>query len=52
MIDFLERDLRIHRHTASKYLDELVEGGFLELEKRGKNHFYINRKLYELFTKQ
>lgn len=51
-IEFLERDLRIHRQTASKYLEELVEGGFLELEKRGKNHFYINRKLYELFRNQ
>lgn len=51
-IEFLERDLRIHRQTASKYLEELVDGGFLELEKRGKNHFYINRKLYELFRNQ
>lgn len=51
-IEFLERDLRIHRQTASKYLEELVDGGFLELEKKGKNHFYINGKLYELFRNQ
>lgn len=50
-IEFLEKDLRIHRHTAAKYLDDLVDGGFLEREKRGKNNFYINRPLFELFSK-
>jgi cell filamentation protein, protein adenylyltransferase len=48
-IEFLERDLRIHRQTASKYLDELVENGFLEKEKIGKYNFYINRPLLEIF---
>ena len=50
-IEFMEKDLRIHRQTASKYLDELVEGGFLNLEKIGKHHYYINKPLFEIFTK-
>lgn len=50
-IEFLERDLRIHRHTASKYLDELVKGGFLEREKKGKYSYFINKPLFNLFSK-
>lgn len=49
-IEFLERDLRIHRHTATKYLDELAEGGFLEVQKIGKHNLYMNRALFEIFT--
>jgi Fic family protein len=49
-IEFLEKDLKIHRQTASKYLDELVNGGFLHLEKIGKHHYYINRPLYDLLS--
>lgn len=49
-IEFLENDLKIHRQTASKYLDELVSGGFLQLERIGKHHFYINKPLFDLFT--
>ncbi len=49
-IEFLEHDLKIHRQTASKYLDELVRGGFLKLEKIGKHRFYINEPLFALFT--
>ena len=51
-IEFLEKDLNIHRQTASKYLDELVDAGFLSLEKIGKHHFYINEPLFQIFTKR
>lgn len=50
-IEFLEKDLGIHRQTASKYLDALVKANFLRLEKIGKHHFYINEALYNLFIK-
>jgi Fic family protein len=48
-IEFLERDLKVSRQTASKYLDELAKGGFLKKEKMGKHNFYINVPLFELF---
>jgi Fic family protein len=50
-IEYLEKDLNIHRQTASKYLEQLVEGGFLEMEKLGKQHYFINRPLLNLFQK-
>lgn len=48
-IEFLQRDLGISRKTAAKYLDLLVENGFLEKEIIWKNNYYINRGLYDLF---
>ena len=48
-IEFIENDLKVHRQTASRYLEELVKGGFLEMEKIGKHHFFINRPLLNLF---
>lgn len=48
-IEYLGKDLNIHRQTASNYLEQLVEGGFLKLEKIGKHNFYINEPLFLLF---
>ena len=50
-IEFLERDLGVARQTASKYLEELCEGRFLDKERVGKANFYINTPLFELFSK-
>lgn len=41
-IEFLQRDLQITRITASKYLDALTEGGFLQKQKIGRDNFYVN----------
>lgn len=49
-IEFLERDLKITRQTASKYLDELSDKGFLRKERVSKHNFYINDPLFSLFT--
>jgi hypothetical protein len=49
-IEFLERDLRITRQTAAKYLDELSQGGFLCKERIGKVNFYVNKPLFKLFS--
>ncbi|MDX1920000.1 MAG: hypothetical protein SFU25_04605 [Candidatus Caenarcaniphilales bacterium] len=49
-IEFLEEDLRITRKTASKYLDELFEGGFLIKHKIGSHNYYINQPLFRVFT--
>lgn len=51
-IDFLVQTLRVTRKTAAKYLDELSEGGFLQKQKVGVNHYYINEPLFKLFTRR
>ncbi len=50
-IDFLKRDLNITRITATKYLNELVDGGFLKKKKMGNSIYYINHKLFNLFIR-
>lgn len=49
-IEFIQNDLKVHRQTAASYLEKLVEGGFLKLEKIGRENFYINEPLFELFA--
>lgn len=48
-IEFLQKDLKVHRQTAANYLDQLVEGGLLKMEKFGKSNYYINEPLFLLF---
>lgn len=47
-IEFIQRDLGVSRLTATKYLDALVAGGFLQKRKVGRSNYYINRPLYEI----
>lgn len=49
-IEFIQNDLKVHRQTASSYLEQLVEGGFLKLEKIGRENIYINEPLFKLFA--
>ncbi len=49
-IDFLVKDLSVSRPTASKYLEQLAEGGFLRRQKVGKTVFYVNQPLFELLS--
>lgn len=51
-IDFVERDLKVSRMTATKYLNELVEGGFLRKIKVARSNYYINVRLNEILTRQ
>lgn len=41
-IEFVERDLKVSRVTATRYLDKLAEDGFLLKQKRGRGNYYIN----------
>ena len=41
-IAFIERDLKVSRLTATKYLDALAEQGFLQKQKFGRSNYYIN----------
>jgi Fic family protein len=49
-VEFLIQDLKIHRNTASKYLNQLVVIGVLSKHKLGKDNYYLNRELYELLS--
>jgi Fic family protein len=41
-IDLIQRDLKVSRLTAAKYLDALVQGGFVRKQKVGRTNYYIN----------
>ena len=47
-IEYLERDLQVSRLTATKYLDQLAQAGFIEKRKIWRNNYYINRPLLNL----
>ncbi|PLX49793.1 MAG: addiction module protein [Desulfobulbaceae bacterium] len=47
-IDFVVRELQVHRNTATKYLEELVGIGLLVKHKIGKENYYVNQALYDL----
>lgn len=49
-IAFVERDLKVSRLTATKYLDRLVTDGFLRKRKLGRNNYYINEPLFKILT--
>jgi len=47
-IDFVMRDLHVSRPTASKYLHELVDAGFLVERKLGRSKYFANMPLFAL----
>lgn len=47
-IDLVMGELRVHRNTATKYLDEVVRIGLLTRHKLGKENFYFNDGLIAL----
>lgn len=47
-ISNVEVGLNVTRKTASNYLNEFVESGILEVEVRGKDKLFINKKLLEI----
>lgn len=51
-IEFIERDLKVSRLTATKYLDALTEDGFLHKHKRGRSNYYINLALTAILTRK
>lgn len=44
-IEFVQRDLQVSRITATKYMDALADGGFVEKQKIGRGNYYINLAL-------
>ncbi len=49
-IEFLERDLKITRQTASNYLNKMTKLGLLEKVKKGKSNYYVNNALVEVLV--
>ena len=50
-IEFVERDLKVSRLTATKYLQTLTDDGFLRKLKRGRSNYYINLALNAILTR-
>jgi Fic family protein len=50
-IEFVERDLKVSRLTATKYLDALTAGGFVQKVKVGRSNYYINQALNPILTR-
>ena len=49
-IDYVSHDLNVGRQTARKYLKQLTQKSLVEEIKAGRNNYYINRKLVDLFV--
>jgi Fic family protein len=49
-IEFVQRDLGVSRITATKYLEALTEGGFVQKQKIGRGNYYVNRALNALLV--
>jgi len=47
-IEFIERDLKVSRLTATRYLELLTTGGFLKKQKIGRTNYFINPGLTSL----
>lgn len=50
MVAYLEESLKISRPTATKYLEALVTGGFLEKKTVGRANYYINHALFSILV--
>ena len=50
-IEFIERDLKVSRITATKYLEALTQNGFLHKQKKGRSNYYVNIALNAILTR-
>lgn len=48
-VEFLEKELMVSRITASRYLNSLLDTGFIDRVKIGKAYYYMNVPLMNLF---
>jgi Fic family protein len=49
-IDHVSANMQVSRQTAAKYLDKIVELGLLKKDRAGKDNYYINTRLRDLFV--
>lgn len=50
-IDYVMADINVSRQTAAKYLDMLADRGFITKHQAGRNNYYVNDALVDLFLK-
>lgn len=48
-VEFLEKEMMISRVTATRYLNALVNCGLINKVKVGRNHYYMNIPLINIF---
>lgn len=48
-IEFVCHDMGVQRKTGAKYLDMIVAAGLLNKIKIGRENYYINERLFDLF---
>lgn len=51
-VQFVMDQVRVSRITATKYLNQLTEYGFVEKYKVGRSNYFINKPLVQLITQQ
>lgn len=51
-IEFIERDLKVSRLIATRYLELLAAGGFLKKQKIGRTNYFINPALTSILTSE
>lgn len=49
-IEYVTSETGVSRQTAARHLDELAEAGLVEKIKRGRENYYVNIRLVELFS--
>jgi Fic family protein len=49
-IELIQKDLKVTRTTATRYLDELCATDFLRKQKVGRTNYYINPALAEILS--
>lgn len=50
-IEFVVEDMGVSRLTAANYLNRIADDGLLTKKKLGTGNYYINERLFELFTR-
>lgn len=49
-ISFVQKDLRVSRLTATRYLDKLAAAGYLDKRRIGRSNYYVNKPLVDLLS--
>nr|WP_301101739.1 hypothetical protein [Propionivibrio sp.] len=44
----MQRDLKVSRLTATRYMDALADGGFVQKHKVGRSNYYVNLALNDI----